>query len=213
MCRSAPQGQRIRSRPRPRCVGAVVLGILDLTKCNASFFFKEMNEQSSRTGGGRRSGAVRPRAWMIAGTARGYVSGARCTCKPRKRMILCRSLRMPACAVSPFINNIRAPKSAGMCVCPRPNSALLSSLAVRTPCLLRTQPRIHKTTQDSAGLSPFDAPVDSAWEIRIHHRTQTSCSFCCCSVNQIKFPCYLIHFALIKAKFRIEGNSSALWER
>lgn len=46
LCRSAPQGQRIRSRPRPRCVGAVVLGILDLTKCNASFFFKEMNEQS-----------------------------------------------------------------------------------------------------------------------------------------------------------------------
>lgn len=167
----------------------------------------------SRTGGERRSGAVSPRAWMIAGTARGYVLGARCTCKPCRQMILHRSLCIPACAVSPFINNIQALKSACVCVCPRPNRALLSSLAARTTCLLRSQPRIHRTTQDSVDLSSFDAPVDSAWEIRIHHRTQTSCSFCCCSVNQIKFPCYLIHFVLIKVKFRIEGNSSALWER
>ena len=72
---------------------------------------------------------------------------------------------------------------------------------------------IHKTTEVSGALSPVNAPVDSAQEIKIQHCTQTSCAFCCCSANQIRFPCYLIHFALIKAKFRTEGNSSPLWER
>lgn len=43
--------------------------------------------------------------------------------------------------------------------------------------------------------------MDSLQEIRTHHCTQTACALCRCSVNRIKFPCYLIHFALIKAKF------------
>lgn len=72
-----------------------------------------------------------------------------------KGVILHRTLYIPACAISPFINSIQAAKSAGKCVCPGPNSALLSSPALRTACRIHTQLFIHKT----------NAPVDSAQEI------------------------------------------------
>lgn len=104
-------------------------------------------------------------------------------------------------------------QSAGAGVCPRPNTALLSSLAVRTTCLMRTKLYSPKTTAFSRALRPCNAPVDWAHKIKIQHCMQTSCAFCRRSANQIRFPCYLIHFALIKAKFRHEGNSSPLWER
>lgn len=43
-----------------------------------------------------------------------------------------------ASSISPFINIIQAAKSATVCVRPRPNTALLSLLAVRNTCLIRT---------------------------------------------------------------------------
>lgn len=139
----------------------------------------------------------------MAGTARGAVEEPSTSASCAKGVILHRTWYIPSCAVSPFINSIQAARSAGRCVCPGPNSALLSSPAVRTACRIHTQLFIHKT----------NAPVDSAQEITTQHCTQASCAFCCCSANQIRFPCCLIHFALIKSKFRNEGNSSPLWER
>lgn len=114
-----------------------------------------------------------------------------------------------------FLSSYTACKqqSAGVCVCPRPNTALLSSLAVRTTCLMRTKLYSPKPTAFSRALRPCNTPVDWAQEIKFQCCMQTSCAFCRCSANQIRFPCYLIHFVLIKAKFRHEGNSSTIWER
>lgn len=139
----------------------------------------------------------------MAGTARGCLLGAKYICKLCQGLALHTTLYIPACATSPFRNSIQAAGSAGRCVCPGPNSALLSSPAVRTACRICTQLFIHKT----------NASVDSAQEITTQRCTQAACTFCCCSANQIRFPCCLIHFALIKSKFRNEGNSSPLWER
>lgn len=144
-----------------------------------------------------------PRAGRWQGQPEGACQEPSTSASCAKGLILHRTLYIPACASSPFINSLQAAGSAGRRVCPGPNAALLSSPAVRTACRIHTQLFIHKTS----------APVGSAQEITTQHCTQASCAFCCCSANQIRFPCCLIHFALIKSKFRNEGNSSLLWER
>lgn len=150
-------------------------------------------------------GREEPQAWerTRAGPARGACEEPSTSASCARGVNLHRTLYIPASAISPFIHSIQAARSAGRCVCPGPNPALLSSPALRTACWIHTQLFIHKS----------NAPVDSAQEMTTQPCTRASCAFCCCSANQIRFPCCLIHFALIKSKFRNEGNSSPLWER
>lgn len=137
-----------------------------------------------------------------AGTARGCLLGAKYLCK------LCQGgdftqnfIYSSLCYFSLHTLHPSSKISRKVCL-PRAkfSSALISS---RTACRIHTQVFIHKT----------NAPVDSAQEMTTQRCTQALCAFCCCSANQIRFPCCLIHFELIKSKFRNEGNSSSLWER